>query len=115
MSCPSDLSTLSASAYATCTRGIYIGEIKAGAGDVQLSNNPFTGAPFPGVDQQVQLATLEGRLATDFGDFTLLAGWRADESHELMDGDFSNYPQPSLVALSLSSLADEQFRDQQHS
>jgi iron complex outermembrane recepter protein len=115
VSCPADLSTLSTSAYNTCTRGVFIGEVKAGSGDVQLSNDPFTNAPFAGVDQQVQLATLEGKFATDFGDFTLLAGWRADDSHELMDGDFSNFAQPSLTALSLSSLADELFRDQQHS
>ena len=48
--CPDKLSTLSPPALASCTRGSVVGPISARESDIQLSNDPFTGQAFTGLD-----------------------------------------------------------------
>ncbi len=109
--CPASLTGVSAAVFAACTRKIIQGEISAAEGNVQLSADPFRGV-YPGIEQQQENASLEAKLRSGFGDFTLNFGWLRNDAHNIADGDYNNIPQPLSTVGSLNAQVDEIYANQ---
>jgi len=109
--CPANLTGVSATIFAACTRKTITGEIKGSESLIQLSADPFRGV-FPGMEQQQEAATLEAKLESGLGEFALSFGWLRNDAHNIADGDYNNYPQPLPTVGSLNALVDEIYTNQ---
>ncbi len=109
--CPASLAGASAAVFAACTRKTLQGEIRAGEGNVQLSADPFRSI-YPGLDQQQETASVEAKLQSGFGEFTLNFGWLRNDAHNIADGDYNNIPQPLPTVGSLNAQVDEIYANQ---
>lgn len=107
--CPANLTGVSASVFAACTRKTVVGEIRARPADVQISPFPFGGS-FPGLDQTQDNASLEAKLETGFGEFTLLFGYLRNDAHSIIDGDYNNYTVAPTV-LSFAAAVNELYEN----
>jgi len=96
-----------------CGRPSLAGTVRADASDLQLSADPATGAGFPGADTEQRIATLELVRGGDGVRFTSVSGWLDNASRQRFDGDFSDYPAASPVALSIANLSDQVFTQRQ--
>jgi iron complex outermembrane recepter protein len=102
--CPSSLTGLPAAIVASCTRGAFIGEIKASIKDVQMGVNEQTGAPPKGLDMDQDVGDFSAKWGTDFGTFNYSFGYLKNVSNIEQDGDFTNFAAPPGFVLSLSVL-----------
>ena len=109
--CPDNLSTLSPPALASCTRGTVVGPISARESDIQLSNDPFTGQAFSGLDLRQDIAALTIAWKGDWGSLDYRFGFLDNESHTQQDGDYSNFPAAPGLVLSLSALQDLNYKN----
>ena len=101
--CPAVLTGLSPQIVASCTRGAYIGAIKATLANVQMGVNEQTGAPPRGLDMDQDIGHADFRWLTDFGTFNYSFGYLKNVSMIEQDGDFTNFAAPPGFVLSLSS------------
>lgn len=107
--CPPGLTT------SPCGRPSLAGEIRADESRVQLSADPATGADFPGAEGEHRIATLELVRRAERLRFTSVTAWMDHDQRQRFDGDFSNYPAPSLTTLSITNLSDQVYSQRQFS
>ncbi|MCS6987546.1 MAG: TonB-dependent receptor [Sphingomonadaceae bacterium] len=107
--CPADPSVLPPPARAQCTRGTFVGELKATERDLDLSPDPLTGQPFAGLDFRQDIVSVNAIWDADWGSLTCRFGFLDNRSHILQDGDYSNFPGPAGLVLALSSLQDLRY------
>ncbi len=104
--CPSDLSGLTPPQLVNCTRGTFVGTLRATEADLQLSPDPFTGEPFSGQRLTQDLVSLNVSWEGDWGTLSYRFGYLDNHSRIQQDGDYSAYPGPPGLVLSLSALQD---------
>ncbi len=108
--CPADLSMLSPSQLASCTRGTLVGPIYASESTIQLSPDPFTKRAFAGLRNRQDLASANVDWSGDWGSLGYRFGYLDAQSFILQDGDFSNFAAPPGLVLSISALQDLRYR-----
>lgn len=111
--CPPAIGGLSPTQQAQCTRGTFIGTIAARENNLQLSPNPLTGRAFEGMQMSQDIASAEVKLDKDWGLLSYRFGWRQTTSNIVQDGDYSNFPAPPGLVLSISALQDLRNRTEQ--
>lgn len=102
--CPPSLTGLPAAAVAACTRGTLVGRIDADISDVQTSLNPITGQPPFGMKMHQHLGSLDASWDTEIGVFSYRFGFQRNESDIEQDGDFSSFPAPPGMVLSINAM-----------
>ena len=65
--CPASLTGLNPAIVASCTRGAYVGAVKASLANVQMGVNEQTGAPPRGLKMDQNIGQLDFKWRTDFG------------------------------------------------
>lgn len=100
--CPPSLTGLPPAVFAACTRGTFVGEIRASERDVQMSFNAQDGRPPLGMKMNQDIGSLSAVWRSDFGTLTYAFGWKQNKSYIEQDGDFTNFPGPPGMVLSLS-------------
>jgi iron complex outermembrane recepter protein len=103
VACPSSLTGQPAFVLSGCTRGAYVGEIKATIADVQMGVNEQTGAPPHGLKMDQEVGQFDAKWSTDFGTFHYSFGYLNNASDIEQDGDFTSFAGPPGLVLSLSS------------
>jgi iron complex outermembrane recepter protein len=102
--CPTSLTGQPASVVTSCTRGAYVGEVKATIANVQMGVNEQTGAPPHGLEMDQDVGQFDAKWSTDFGTFNYSFGYLKNVSDIEQDGDFTNFAGPPGFVLSLSAL-----------
>ncbi len=109
--CPANLAGLSPPQQVNCTRGTFAGAVSAREQDIDLSADPFTGAPMRGMTLAQDIATLQLRWTGDWGSLTYRFGHLDNESTLEQDGDYSNFAGPPGFVLSLNAFQVLDFRN----
>ncbi len=109
--CPANLAGQPPPIVQACTRGTFVGPIKASIRDVQMGLNEETGRPPSGLDLDQQLFTLDAGWDTDFGILRYTFGWIDNESFIEADGDFTDFDAPPGFVFSLSALQQLEYAD----
>lgn len=109
--CPTDLSGLAPPQQASCTRGSFIGDVRAGIADVDLSADPFTGLPMRGMRLQQDIATLSIAWDADWGKLSYRFGHLDNRSSLEQDGDYTNFAGPPGFVLSLNAFQVLDFKN----
>lgn len=104
--CPDNPATLPPPAQAQCTRGTLVGPIRASEADLQLSPDPFTGRPFEGLRLTQDIVSVNASWDADWGSLSYRLGYLDNHSTIVQDGDYSTYPAPPGMVLSLNALQD---------
>ncbi|WP_448581228.1 TonB-dependent receptor [Thermaurantiacus sp.] len=104
--CPPNLAGLTPPQVANCTRGTFVGELRAREADLQLSPDPFTGKPFSGQRLTQDLVSVNVSWDGDWGTLSYRLGYLDNHTHIQQDGDYSDYPGPPGLVLALSALQD---------
>ena len=73
--CPSSLTGQPAFVLSGCTRGAYVGEVKATIANVQMGVNEQTGAPPKGLQMDQDIGQFDAKWDTDFGTFNYSFGY----------------------------------------
>jgi len=110
--CPADLSGQPAPIVGACTRGTFVGAIRADIDDIQMGFNELTQQPPSGLELDQQLLALDVRWQTDFGTFRYNFGWIDDDSFVQTDGDFTSFPGPPGLVFSLSAFQELDYADE---
>lgn len=110
--CPAELSGQPAPIVGACTRGTFVGAIRADIDDVQMGVNELTNQPPIGLELDQQLVALNASWQTDFGEFRYNFGWVDDDSFIQADGDFTDFPGPPGFVFSLSALQELDYADE---
>lgn len=104
IACPASLAGLSPAATASCTRGAYVGAVKATLANVQMGVNEQTGAPPHGLETEQNVGQFDAKWTSGFGEFHYSFGYLKNVSDIEQDGDFTNFtPPPGPPTLSLSA------------
>jgi outer membrane receptor protein involved in Fe transport len=101
--CPANLSGLTPPQLLNCTRGTYVGPVRAGADQIDLSPDPFTGGPMQGMRLRQDIATLMVNWNIGDGLLSYRFGHLDNRSTLEQDGDYTNFPAPPGFVLSLSA------------
>ncbi len=110
--CPASLTAASPQIFASCTRGTFIGEIKAKESDLQMGINPLTGRPPFGMKLSQNIASADVDWDTgSFGTFHYQFGWLKNTNLIDQDGDFTDGPAPPGFVLSLQVIQDLQYKN----
>lgn len=109
--CPANISTLSPAAQASCTRGTVVGPIRAGESDIQLGRDPFTNQAFAGLDLRQDIVALTVAWNGDWGSLDYRLGFLDNASRIQQDGDYSSFPAPPGMVLSISALQDLNYKN----
>jgi iron complex outermembrane recepter protein len=110
--CPASLTGVSATIFNACTRGTYVGEIRATQANVQMGLNPLTGLPPFGLRANTMVASAHFEWKTEsFGKFVYSFGKLEDRSRVEQDGDFTSSAAPPGLVLSLQALQDLRYRN----
>ena len=109
--CPADVGGLTPPQQAQCTRGTFVGAIRAGEGDVQMGLNPLTGEPPFGMRMDQDMAAIEGRWNAGFANLFYRFGYLENHSEIEQDGDFTDFPAPPGPVLSIQALQDLTYRN----
>jgi outer membrane receptor protein involved in Fe transport len=109
--CPANISGLTAAQQGQCTRGTYVGEIRARERDVQMGLNPLTGKPPFGMRMDQDMAAFEGTWSPEWATLFYRFGYLENRSEIEQDGDFSSFPAPPGPVLSISALQDLDYRN----
>ncbi|MFQ3666602.1 MAG: TonB-dependent receptor [Sphingomonadaceae bacterium] len=104
--CPADLGGLTPPQRVNCTRGTFVGELRATEADLQLSPDPFTGRPFDGLRLTQDIVSVNASWDGDWGTLSYRLGFLDNMSRIQQDGDYSNFPAPPGMVLSISALQD---------
>lgn len=104
--CPDNIGTLPPPAQAQCTRGTFVGEIRASEADLQLSPDPFTGRAFAGLRLTQDLVSVNASWESDWGTLSYRLGYLDNHSTIVQDGDYANFRGPPGLVLSISALQD---------
>ncbi|WP_448586284.1 TonB-dependent receptor [Thermaurantiacus sp.] len=104
--CPENIAALPPPAQVQCTRGTFVGELKASEADLQLSPDPFTGQAFEGLRLTQDLVSVNARYDSDWGTLTYRLGYLDNLSHIEQDGDYADYRAAPGLILALSALQD---------
>lgn len=110
--CPSSLTGLPAAVVTSCTRGAFVGGIKASIKNVQMGVNEQTGAPPKGLDVDQNVGGINVKWGTDFGTFNYNFGYLKNVSKIEQDSDFTNFAAPPGFVLSLSALTDLKYTNE---
>ncbi len=110
--CPASLTGLPAAIVTSCTRGAYVGEIKATIANVQMGVNEQTGAPPKGLEMDQQVGQFDAKWTTGFGIFNYSFGYLKNVSDIEQDGDFTNFVGPPGLVLSLSALNELNYTNE---
>ncbi len=109
--CPADLSGLTPPQQGNCTRGSFVGDVRATIGDVDLSPDPFTGGPMRGMELKQDIATLLVTWEADWGTLSYRFGHLDNRSSLEQDGDYTNFAGPPGFVLSLSAFQVLDFKN----
>lgn len=104
--CPDNIGTLPPPAQAQCTRGTFVGELRATEADLQLSADPFTGRPFAGLRFSQDLVSVNATWDSDWGTLSYRLGYLDNHSTIVQDGDYANFRAPPGLVLAISALQD---------
>jgi len=110
--CPADLTGQPPPVFQACTRGTYVGAIRADIDDVQMGFNELTGEPPAGLELDQQIFSTDVKWDTDFGTLRYTFGWVDDESAIEADGDFTNFDGPPGFVFSLSAFQILDYEDE---
>ena len=109
--CPPSLAGLPPQVVAACTRGTYVGPVRASIRDVQMGLNEETGLPPSGLDLDQNLVSFDAAWRTDFGTWRYTFGWIDNQSYIEADGDFTDFAAPPGPVFSLSALQQLEYAD----
>jgi outer membrane receptor protein involved in Fe transport len=109
--CPPSLTGLPAAAVTACTRGTFIGKITATEANVQMGLNPLTGLPPYGMRMTSDIASGDIDWDSGFGEFHYSFGYLKDRTRIEQDGDFTSFPAPPGLVLSIHALQDLDYRN----
>lgn len=101
--CPGDLAGLTPPQQLNCTRGTYVGPVRAQADQIDLSPDPFTGQPMRGMGLRQDIATLMVNWSIGGGELSYRFGHLDNRSRLEQDGDYTNFAGPPGFVLSLSA------------
>jgi outer membrane receptor protein involved in Fe transport len=110
--CPPSLTGLPAAVVRSCTRGVFLGELRASERDIQMGLNEQTLSPPDGMETTQDIAALRARWQSALGDVIYSYGWLNNESIIEQDGDFTSFPAPPGFVLSLSVINQLDYENQ---
>jgi outer membrane receptor protein involved in Fe transport len=112
--CPASLTGQAAAIITACTRGTFVGEIRGGERDIQMSLNPFTSAPPFGMRMEQEIGSFDAEWKSGFGVLHYEMGYLRNDSDIEQDGDFSNFAAPPGMVLSLQVLQNLNYVNQHY-